>query len=235
LRAIDGVCPVSDYCGKLAIKWGAEKKRIHVIYNGTDPEIFTPASDAEDIDHNSILSACRLVPRKDITTLIKAVKVVRKNNKNVKLLIAGDGPDRPRLEVEVKKAGLKNAVKFCGFVSDKELQALYKRAGIFVLPAKYDAAGRDIEGFGISLVEAMSSGRPVIGANVGGIPSAIKKEWGYLYEPEDWKGLAEKVEYLMDNPEIATAKGKEGRSAVETVYNWKNIAKKIEQMYASEF
>ena len=79
----------------------------------------------------------------------------------------------------------------------------------------------------------MAASRPVIGANVGGIPSAIKKDWGYLYEPEDWKDLCEKIVNLMKNKDIADRMGKKGREAVENIFNWDYIAKKMEKIYAN--
>jgi phosphatidylinositol alpha-1,6-mannosyltransferase len=229
LSSIDGVSPVSDYCGSLATKWGADKSIIHVIYNGTDPEIFTPNPNQSKIEKYSMLTACRLVPRKDISTLLKALNEVKKKLKDAKIIVAGDGPDKPRLEELVKTLKLEKSVTFSGFI-----QMLYKNAGVFILPAKYDESARDIEGFGITLLEAMASGRPVIGANVGGIPSAIKKDWGLLYEPEDWKELGNKIVYLMKNQDIAERMGKNGREAVENIYNWKYIATKMEEMYFSK-
>jgi glycosyltransferase involved in cell wall biosynthesis len=231
LKSINGVTPVSDYCATLAKKWGATDKKIHVIYNGTDPEIFTPEPDPLKVKQYNILTACRLVPRKDITTLLRGFELVRKEISEARLTIAGDGPDRERLKKLAKKMQLDKYVKFTGFISDDELKGLYKHSGIFILPAKYDPAGRDIEGFGITLLEAMSSGRPVIGANVGGIPSAIKSDWGYLYEPEAYKELSEKILRLMRDQNLSEKMGKNGRKAVEKIYNWKHIAKQMEDMY----
>ena len=234
LSSIDGVSPVSDYCGSLANKWGASKRKIHVIYNGTDPEIFTPNPNQSNLERYSILTTCRLVPRKDISTLLKALREVKKEVKDAKIIVAGDGPEKPKLEKLAKRLNLGNSVTFTGFIADSELQRLYKNAGVFILPAKYDEAARDIEGFGITLLEAMASGRPVIGANVGGIPSAIKKEWGLLYEPEDWKELGNKIIYLMKNQDIAERMGKNGRKAVENIYNWSYVGIKMEEMYFSK-
>jgi phosphatidylinositol alpha-1,6-mannosyltransferase len=233
LKRIDGVAPVSDYCADLAKKWGAPDESIYVIYNGTDPEIFTPEADEEKINHNTVLTACRLVPRKDITTLLKALKVVIQEFPKANLAVAGSGPDEIRLKNLTKKLDLVKNVKFTGFVSDERLLELYKHSGLFVLPAKYDPGGKDIEGFGIALIEAMASGRPVIGANVGGIPSAVKDPWGFLYEPEDWNELGEKIIHLMKNKDIADNMGKKGREAVKKTYNWKKVAKKMEDMYIS--
>jgi phosphatidylinositol alpha-1,6-mannosyltransferase len=233
LKNIDGVAPVSDYCADLAKNWGAPVDRMHIIYNGTDPDIFFPEKEKEKINQNSILSACRLVPRKDIITLLKALKMVISEFPNANLIVAGSGPDEGRLKKITEKMGLAKNVEFTGFVPDERLLELYRHSGLFVLPAKYDSAGKDIEGFGIALLEAMSSGRPVIGANVGGIPSAVKDKWGYLYEPEDWKELGERIIHLMKHQELAEEMGRKGREAVENIYNWKIVAKKMEEMYGS--
>ncbi len=230
-NSINGLMPVSDYCGNHAKRLNAPKEKIHVIYNATNPDIFTPAPD--EVDHFNILSASRLIPKKDITTLLRAFKIVKKFIPNASLIIAGDGPDKTRLIRLTKKLKLNNNVKFTGFVSEKELHFMYKRTGIFILPAKFDPSGQDIEGFGITLVESMASGRPVIGGKIGGIPSAIKRDWGYLYEPEDWRDLANKIIYLMKHPELADRMGREGRKAVENIYNWNYVAKQMEKIYVS--
>lgn len=233
LKSIDGISPVSDYCGKLAVEWGAHKDRIFVTFNGTDPEIFTPKE--EEVEPHNILTTCRLVPRKDVSTLLKGFKRVHKKISDATLTVVGDGPDKQRLKKLARKLKIKEYVNFTGFVSDAELHNLYRSAGVFVLPAKYDLQGLDIEGFGISLLEAMASGRPVVGANVGGIPSAIKKDWGYLYKPLNWMELGDRLIFLLRHPKIAEKKGRNGRKAVETIYNWKSVSKKIQDMYTTVY
>jgi len=229
LKRLDGVMPVSDYCGELALKNGAPVEKVHVIYNGTDPELFTPAPD--EVETNTILTVGRLVPRKDIPTLMKALVTVRDTVPDARLVVVGDGPERPRLERFARKLGLADSVNFTAFVSEDELRGLYRSAGVFVLPARYDPAGKDIEGFGIVLLEAMASGRPVIGARVGGIPSAIRDEWGRLYTTENAKELAAHLKALLEEPGLANQMGMSGRRAVEEIYNWKYIAQRMEEIY----
>jgi len=229
LKRLDGVMPVSDYCGELAVRNGAPEEKVHVIYNGTDPELFVPAPD--EVESDMVLTVGRLVPRKDVPTLMKALRTVRDTVPDAHLVVVGDGPERPRLERMAGKLGLEDAIRFTTFVSEDRLRALYRQAGVFVLPARYDPAGRDIEGFGIVLLEAMASGRPVIGARVGGIPSAIRESWGRLYTPENAVELAAHLKALLEEPRLANQMGMSGRQAVEGIYNWKYIAQRMEDIY----
>jgi phosphatidylinositol alpha-1,6-mannosyltransferase len=230
-KGVDGVVAVSDYCGELAMKGGAPKSKVHVVYNATDPDAYSPAKGpARTAD---ILAVCRLVPRKDIPTLLKALKMTRKKVPDARLVVVGDGPEKENLQKMAGSMGLGKSVRFMGFTPEEELMELYSRCAVFVLPARYDAEGRDIEGFGIVLLEAMASGRPVIGADVGGIPSAVREGWGYLYEPGDWKGLGNRIIYLMEHPAQARRMGRNGRRAVEEIYNWDRNASEVVKVYDS--
>ena len=229
LKRLDGVMPVSDYCGELAVRNGAPEEKVHVIYNGTDPELFTPAPG--EVEPSMVLTVGRLVPRKDVPTLMRALGTVRDTVPDARLVVVGDGPERPRLERMAGELGLADAVRFDAFVSEERLRVLYRRAGVFVLPAMYDPAGRDIEGFGIVLLEAMASGRPVIGARVGGIPSAIRDAWGRLYAPGDAADLASHLTALLGDPDRAELMGAAGRRATEEIYNWSDIARRMETIY----
>lgn len=228
-RGLDGVIPVSDYCEGLILRLGCPSNKSHVIYNGTNPYGFTVRPDA--VRKNTILSVCRLVPRKDIRTLLQAVKILSKDIPDIHLNIVGDGPDKRSLEDLSRRLGLEKNVVFLGAVDDARLKELYETSAVFVLPAKYDVNARDIEGFGIVLLEAMAAGRPVIGADVGGIPSAISGDWGYLYKPEDAKQLSTLIRNLLMNEDMANKMGAHGRMAVENIYNWHTITHKLESVY----
>jgi phosphatidylinositol alpha-1,6-mannosyltransferase len=229
LKRLDGVMPVSDYCGELALKNGAPVEKVHVIYNGTDPELFSPLP--LEVEPESVLTVGRLVPRKDIPTLMKALELVMEKVPKASLTVVGDGPERERLVGLAERMGLSDRVRFTTFVPEEELRSLYRRSGVFVLPARYDPKGKDIEGFGIVLLEAMASGRPVIGAKVGGIPSAIRESWGRLYTPENAKELAAHLKALLAEPGLANEMGMSGRRAVEEIYNWTYIAERMEDIY----
>jgi len=177
-----------------------------------------------------ILFVGRLVERKGVIYLIEAFKKILQKYKG-QLFIVGGGPERGKLEERVNKLGINGSVKFLGVISDDELDRLYKKADIFVLPACFDSRG-DTEGLGVVLIEAMSYGIPVIGSNVGGIPDIVKhKETGMLVPEKDSVKLSEAIIYLLRNKKFAKKLGGEGRKFIETNFSWENIINHLITLY----
>jgi glycosyltransferase involved in cell wall biosynthesis len=241
LNCIDGVIAISENTSKLLVKRvlkeGGKCKagcfdracngRVHTIYGGVSLEQFVPNYKFKG---KNILTACRLVKRKGTDILIKAVYEVLKKHR-VRLFIIGDGPERKNLEAMVASLGINEHVIFCGEKSFSETCEWYRNCDIFVLPSLTLQQENEIEGFGIVFIEAMASGKPVIGTNTGGIPSAVRSPWGLLVKPGDHLQLAEKINYLIEHPGIAETMGREGRKAVERIYNWKVLCDRIERIY----
>ena len=108
----------------------------------------------------------RLVPIKDLETLVRGVALARPRLPRIRLLIAGDGDERPALEARVKELGLDDCVEFLGWRGD--LAALYRRMHVFVLTSIN-------EGTPVSLIEAMAAGVPVVATSVGGVPDVVER------------------------------------------------------------
>jgi len=226
-RDLDAVIAVSDYTRDRLVENGVRPGRIHVVYNGTDPGRFRPAAEKR---WERIFTACRMVPRKDIPTLLRAMAIVRETAE-ADLVIAGDGPERTRFERMAHDLGLGGCVRFLGVLDENELIRHHAEAGLFVLPAVYDPVGGDVEGFGIAFLEAMASRTPVIGGDVGGVPSAVRPEWGMLYRPGDHRDLAGKMLRVLLDRDLAREMGARGRAAVLDTYNWDRVAERIESLY----
>lgn len=138
-------------------------------------------------------TAARLVPAKGMIHLIRAMSFLRSRVSGVLLEIAGFGPQESALRREVQKLGLGTCVKFLSWQND--LAPLFARWDVFVLPSIE-------EGFGITLVEAMAVGLPVVATNVGGIPEVVEQGvTGLLVPPADPAALAGSIERLLTNPE----------------------------------
>ncbi|MEO0288298.1 MAG: glycosyltransferase family 4 protein [candidate division WOR-3 bacterium] len=174
---------------------GNGKYRIEVIPYGVQIDEKTNFSEKENI----ILFVGRLVERKGVDYLIKAMRFI---NADYKLYIVGDGYKKGELEKLVKKEKVSERVKFLGFVCDKDLIGYYRKSKIFVLPAIHDRNG-DTEGLGMVLVEAIINGTVSIGTNVGGIVDIIEdRVTGLLVTEKDEKELAEKINYLIENEKV---------------------------------
>jgi len=131
-----------------------------------------------------------LIPERDQATLIRAIDRLRQVYPNVKLLLIGDGPERARLESLVDERELRSQVLFTGYQDPGDLFGVMD---IYVNPCLD-------EGFGIAVVEAMLAGLPVVIANGGSHPElVIDNKTGFLYQPSDSEGLAERLAWLIEH------------------------------------
>jgi phosphatidyl-myo-inositol dimannoside synthase len=126
-----------------------------------------------------------------------------------RLVIAGDGDDRPRLETLADSLGLAGQVLFTGFVSEATLAELYARAAVFVMPSRG-------EGFGLVYLEAMRAARPCIAARASAAAEiVVDGETGLLVDPLDPDAIALALGHLLASPELARAMGEAGRRRLE--------------------
>lgn len=200
-----------------------------VIQPGTDRDRFTPAS-VEPSFPPVLLTVGRLVPRKGIDAVLGGLPALRRAYPELQYHIAGDGPDRSRLEALAYKLGVRSAVAFLGRVSDAELPNVYRRAHIFVMPTREEPETASIEGFGIVYLEASASGLPVVAGRSGGAAEAVKHgETGYLVDPHDPDELAEVLLTLLGNRQLRVKLGRAGRRWVKTEMNWDRAARQVEE------
>lgn len=224
--------PVSNYTASLLEPFGIPPGKIHVVNNGTNPDVFTP-TDGSRIrrelqvgDRPFLLSVCRLVGRKGVDTVLKALPAVLAERPDIVYVVAGEGPEAGDLKALASALGLLDNVRFVGRIPYADLPAYYSAASMFVLPARQ--AEPDVEGFGIVFLEANACGTPVIGARAGGVPDAIVDgETGLLVPPDDPEALARAILELLGNPERALAMGNAGRQRVEADFNWPAVSKRI--------
>lgn len=162
----------SNYLKSIVTMWGIEEKKIHVVYNGFDDGDIILGDKKElrsflNIEGKIIMSAGRLVSWKGFNVLIEIMPDIIKNISNAKLYIAGDGPDRKKLELKVKKLGLGESVQFLGGLPRATLLQYFKASDVFALNTGY-------EGLSHQLIETMSVGTPIVTTNVGGNPELIE-------------------------------------------------------------
>ena len=216
------------------------REDIEILPYGIDTERFNPNINGNEIrekydlkDYFMILSSGRMVERKGFRYLIEALPDVLEKCSNTKLIISGDGPERENLENLVATLGLSENVIFPGFIPEGDFPKYMAACDVFVLPAIVDRTG-DTEGLGLVLVEAMASGRPVIGSNVGGIPYIIREaeKCGFLVEPKNVSELSEKIIILLKDESLREKFGVNGRKVVEERFSWDKIAERyLEELY----
>ncbi|MCT7655671.1 glycosyltransferase [Oceanimonas sp. NS1] len=160
-------------------------------------------SNADELRPVKILCPANLIPVKGHEFLLKSLSVVKHKTK-VKLLIAGDGPLRDKLEKLVSDYCLAEMVTFCGHVPHSVIMGWYKsrHVDIVVLPSQ-DLGGGLHEGIPVSLMEAMAYKIPVVSTMTGGIPELLVKDnndlYGDLVSPTDHEGLATKLDSLVSS------------------------------------
>ncbi len=138
-----------------------------------------------------------------------------------RLVIAGDGDDRPRLEALAATLGLAGQVLFTGFVSEATLAELYDRAAVFVMPSRG-------EGFGLVYLEAMRAGRPSVAARAGAAAEIVADgETGLLVDPLDPDAIAGALARLLAAPDLARAMGEAGRRRLEQLFTPRRFRERL--------
>lgn len=179
-----------------------------------------------------ILFVGRLVERKGLAGLVAAVQRLPAAL-GARLEIVGEGPERPRLEAQIREAGLADRVVLRGRVSGVQLGEAYAAADALALPSVLDSRS-DTEGLGVVLLEAMSYGVPVVGSRVGGIPDIIVDgKTGLLVAPGDPGALADALRRLAEDPPLATRLGAAGQAHVRAHFSWERIVAQWEECYAA--
>jgi len=204
------------------------KNKIEAIPVGVNTEIFKPLDIEEDETTMFFLSVLdKFHEYKGLEYLLKALKIVKSEIKNVKLIVGGEGDLKPFYQEIVNSLGLKDNVMFVGFIPDNKLVEYYNRCSVFILPS-YSS---DQEGFGIVLLEALACGKPVITTEIVGVSNDVKKfNAGKIVKARDVKSLANAMLELLQDRHLRRKMGRNGRKIAEK-YSWKSIAKVIEKIY----
>ncbi|HAF07411.1 MAG: glycosyltransferase family 4 protein [bacterium] len=226
LKNSDKIVAISSYTKKQIEEIVKDKDiKIEIIPYGVKVDEKMNFSEKEKF----ILFVGRLVERKGVEYLIRALKYVRDD---YKLYIVGDGYKRRGLEELVKKEKLSERVKFFGFVTDDVLIEYYKKSKIFVLPAVHDKRG-DTEGLGMVLVEAILNGTVSIGTSIGGITDIIEDgKSGILVKEKDERELAEKINLLIENNDLYKKLQFEGYKIIKEKFSIEKVNKKyLELVY----
>jgi phosphatidylinositol alpha-1,6-mannosyltransferase len=221
-RKADYIQAISKYLADWAHAEGA-RCPVEMVPNGVDLKNFQfSIHNFQSISKDKIfkvITVSRLVHKNGIDILIRALAQLPTPNSRLQIL--GSGPGEKMLKKLAKDLGIEKRVEFMGHVSQDDLPAYLAAADIFVRPSRS-------EGLGISFLEAMSSGVPVIAPLVGGITDFLQDgETGLVMKSEDPEDLAGKIKQLMQDENLRKKLQRNGRELVEQKYNWDNIAKQI--------
>jgi glycosyltransferase involved in cell wall biosynthesis len=205
---------------------GVEDERLEVLPNALDLEEIDRKTAPIDVGAKGLvlLSVGRLEANKGFVTLVRALTGVPGD---FLWILAGEGPERAKIESEIARAGLGAKARLLGHVSDDALHALYERAELFVHPTLY-------EGSSMVTLEAMAHGKAVVGTRVGGIPDkVVHGESGLLVPPGDEEALAAAVRDALSSKERLGRWGAKGRALVEERFSWARRVKDLIRLYES--
>lgn len=215
----DCVHTVSEASKDDLVKLGI-KKPIYIIPNAI--EYFE--SPTTEIDKYQFIYVGRLVFYKNHELVINAIDIVRKKEDKIRLIIVGNGPHKKSLEDLVQKLGLKDHVKFKGYVSTEEKMKLISESNALVFPSLF-------EGFGLVILEAFSQKRPVLVSDVRPLSDIVSKnQSGFILDPQNKDKWADVLLDLIKNPEVGNKIGAFGFKELEK-YSSQKMYEKILQMY----
>jgi glycosyltransferase involved in cell wall biosynthesis len=231
LAASDQVVAISSHTAREIAEFSKVQPRV-IPYTIGFAEAKADVAGAGPRDGFGVLFVGRLVERKGVRYLIDAVQRMAPERR-ARLVIIGDGPERERLEEQVRGAGLEGQVEVRGRVSDRELRQAYADSNVFVLPAIVDTRG-DTEGLGVVLLEAMVYRIPVIASDLGGITDIVTPgETGLLVPPADAAALGAALERLAADPALAQRLGNAGHQILSGRFSWPTIVAQWEACYAA--
>jgi glycosyltransferase involved in cell wall biosynthesis len=196
---------------------------IYTVPYGIDldmfPEAPLPSGDP------TILYLAGLSGRKGILVLLAAFDVVASRVPSVRLIVAGDGPERERVRAVADKSPYRERITFAGSIARQNVPKVLASCSVFCLPSFG-------EPYGMSLVEAMATGRPVVATDSGGPVDLVDARGGFLVPPGDVPLLAQALEKVLTDPDAARAMGAFNRQAM-AAYDWPNVIDRLERVYAA--
>jgi glycosyltransferase involved in cell wall biosynthesis len=228
LKHVDALIGPSDELVESA-KFFGYNGPAHMIANGVDAERFKPGAGikrsawAVNEDDTVILLARRLVFKNGVIGFAEAVAQMKAHN--FRIVIAGDGPDRAAMTTILEKANRLDRCIFLGRISNADMPDIFRSADVSVLPSLAEATS-------IAGLEAMASGLPLVGTNVGGIPTIINDGvTGLIVPPRDPGALAIALDALCTHKDQRQKMGQAARARVEAEFSWPKIAEETRHIY----
>ena len=224
LRAADWVTGVSsDTLAQVRERAPETISRSSVIFNGLDCPVLLPAPLPTETPR--ILCLGRLHVQKGFDLALSALAAIIARFPQVRLTVAGDGPERPALERQAAELNLTSVVDFVGWISPDKVPELLNGATIVLMPSRF-------EGFGLVALEAGLMARPVIAACVGGLAEVVAhEETGLLIQSESSRALAEAIVFLLAHPKKAAQMGWAGRRRAQDLFSWEHCVKEYDALY----
>ena len=236
LKRSNRLIAVSDFTRRELLQYyKVQADKIRVIHNGVDTRKFQPATDKRKAkqelgfnpDDIAVLSVGRLYARKGLFTLIESMPAVVRSFPRAKFIISGKGQsnEMKKLVAHAQKLGVIDNIVFTGYYPDRKLPRLYQAADVFAFSTFY-------ENLPFAVLEALSTGLPVVTTNVGGIPEMIDDgKNGFLVQPFNSRELSDRILYFLEHPNAASEMASLARKIILERFDWRLIVTKVLRVY----
>lgn len=215
--------------------------KIRVIHNAPDLDKFVPrpalrsaARKALEFSSEDFVLLCprRLTQKNGVRYAVPALKVLRERNphRNIVLIYAGDGDERPIIEQEAHALGLKDSVAILGSVEHDKMPWLYAASDAVLIPSVFSAGV--MEATSIALLEALASAVPVVASAIGGIAEIVTDGvTGFLVPERDPEAIANAVQHILDEPEHARTVAERASAYVKVNHSPDKWWRQVEELY----
>jgi phosphatidylinositol alpha-1,6-mannosyltransferase len=216
---------------QLAAELGSRTDHVSVVHYGVD-SAFTPRPPRADLldryglrGRPVVLYFGGLKPRKNLFFLLELWKAVAAERPDARLLVAGGGPLLRKLQEYAERLGLQGRVAFTGYVPEAEKAEHFNLADVFLFPSA-------MEGFGLTVAEAMASGLPVVGSDRGSIPELVADgEGGFVCSPSEPARFVERLLLLLGDREIRGKLGAASRERAQRLFRWERCVEGTRRVY----
>jgi glycosyltransferase involved in cell wall biosynthesis len=243
--AWDQIIAISHYIKRELMAVGVPEEKITVVHHGIDEKLFHPGKPSSSIfkdypklkgKKRVVFIPARLGIAKGCDIMIEAFRLVKNKFPDTLLLMSGSGniidwgltqnKDIAFFVTLIKHLGLEDSVYINTFSLSKEMPELYRLAEVIAYPSSSE------EPFGLTMLEAMASGKPIVVTESGGMPEIIKDDInGYVVPKGNHEDLAEKIIKLMSDGKLRKKLGETGRQEVERMYTRRIYAENIFKVY----
>jgi len=202
------------------------ESRSSMIYNGVP----RPRREASPLPFDPPVIACiaRLVEKKGVDLALTAFATVRERIPDIRMIVAGDGPERRKLHDQALDLSLGDSVTFMGWVQQRDIPDVLDSATLLVVPS------RTTEPFGIVAAEAMQMSRPVVCTDQGGLPEIVDDgSTGLVVRAGDAEALAGAIIRVLEDPTLASRLGQAGRVRAGSCFSMERCVAAHEQVYRS--
>jgi glycosyltransferase involved in cell wall biosynthesis len=215
------------------IKLGANRNKVHLIPYGVLTNQFKQTIPSKN--SNIVIAVGRFTLKKAPQLSIQAFKLVLEKIPNVKLQMIGKGELFDECNLLIKQLGIEKSIELLGIKTPDEISEYLSKAKIFIQHSMFNPINNDSEGTPNSILEASSTGLPIVSTKHGGIKDAVSHSYsGFLVEEGDYKTMAEYICQLLEDDQLADSMGKNGREKMIADYEMENQIGKLKKLLSQK-